>query len=481
MVSTEPPNNPDIPKENNPIWRRIWVPIWTRSPKLIMLLLGAAGAFLLNQFFGAAYSGAVTLLSQRRMTVIIARPNDDHYREDVWKEVIKFAREQHCQRNENLFSCNSSYLNIEHKDDGDDNSQRLVFAKTLMSDFSVVAVLGHQQSSDTESAMPAYCNEATGSMPLIMTDATETDIVKTASDMGCKAVLRLPPTNKTEGEIAAKLVSDLITQTPDLKTDQVGPWIAIFRDQTNPSYSNDLGAELDSAVMGPKVLLSNGVGGTLGGPIVSGEIAPFPVSILFIAGGPNVVLQALRQMYVLKQEHALTWKPSYYTILSDGAFSSDVISKGEGLLSDHTYVISNVDTSNDILKKLQNRTDVYLREPKHAKLNGGEKDNKNREILERSASFAYVYDGILLVMRAIDNLHDSHKAITRRNLANLLSSWKTSGNTGAEIGAEEFISQEKYSFDKDGNSKDNTESVYKYDEVSNDWKFIRDYAADESR
>lgn len=428
-------------------WKEVWRAIMARMTltSLAIFLATTLTVFLLRAFLWSfAGSIYVNWVDQQPVRIAVAMPYTGEAKksaEQIWKAVTQ-AQWDHCHSDpEWKRSCDPGLLSFYRADDGGDTIQARDTAKQLIADKPTIAVIGNLTSTVTEAALPTYC-DAKNSIAIVMPVPTATHIVDDAAEMGCTAVLRLPPTNVEQGRASADLVEKLMeagVTTPPKPTPE--NWVAVFRDQSNPEYSNDLGLDFEYALRTYdreygtqlRVLLDTGIGGDIGGPIVTPEMRAFPVRVLFIAGMTSAVLQTLRQ------EKIIGWSPPI-TVLTDGAFSADLLATGRDVLNDNTYLVFPIDTARIDLRAVVSNLRLNPNEIAYA---------------------SYGYDAAKLLMCAIDQLGKSQEKITRESIRKLIESW----HNGPPI-AGAFIVQNQYEFDKLGNNRNAIVALYRYNTTS---------------
>jgi hypothetical protein len=354
----------------------------------------------------------------------------------------KKAKEYFCNSNGRGNRKLACSVDIDEPDDSGDQAQAKRVANRIMNNSSVVAVIGHLSSSVTEAAINEYCTKYYGfiqrSITIVMPVPTATSLVSQARALGCKAILRLPPTNTQQAEKAANFLARI-------PSDQKGSQfiLGILRDQNNPTYSNNFGTQITSRLDSEMVKAGRryvvafnvAVGGETGGFIVTQEIRLFDLNALFIAGMTDVVLQTLFQAKTLK------WTPKNI-VLTDGALAGKLAKQGEDILNENTYLIFPIalrDKVRDLHVKIGLRPDEI--------------------------SFAgYGFDSMLLILHAIDQLDREGIKLTRRSVEKLISSWATTTNA-LMIQNDFVVSPEGYSFDEWGNNLHPVIGLFQYQKL----------------
>jgi hypothetical protein len=278
-------------------------------------------------------------------------------------------------------------------------------------------------------------------------------IVNDAHDLGCSAVLRLPPANSVEGQQLADVVTRIAELNPMKGSPSGQRTVAIFMDQSNPAYSNDLARDFQYSLRQTslrsgfnwQVMFQQPIGGDANGVIVTDNIAThFHPNTIVIAGMTDAVLQTMTQ------EKLVGWKPPV-TVLTDGAFSEDLLAAGRNLLDDETYLVFPVDVGAAKVQELNVQLKLSPNEISYA---------------------AYGYDAAMLLFLAIDEAANRSGKTSRKAICDEVNRWLD----GSPVGdAEDFkIPDDQYRFDELGNSTVGKIGVYKYSRANGQFGSIGD-------
>ncbi len=409
---------------------------WALGYIFVGVLATLLGKYAVDNY----YRSIVTALGLNRETpkiaVVLPLTGSDAKAAGEMRSAAELAKRDYCRGpNAAQLPCTIEFV---AKDDTGVPEKAARVAKELMSDRGIIAVIGHFSSSTTEMALKEYCQNPEP-VAIVMPVPTATGIVDQAHSLGCKAVLRLVPTNEQQGREAAKLLAVL----PVVES-QIGGngehMIGILRDQSNPVYSNDFGREFLNALRNQlasrgtrySVLFNAPIGGEVNGLLQSTGMGLLRATdAVLIIGMTDLVLQSIRQAKLVG------WMPGNI-VLTDGALSENLITEGKNVLTDHVYLVFPLPAQREPSLK-----DLHL-----------ELHLKSEDI-----SFAaYGYDSAMLLLIAVEALERQHKSLTRDQLASIISGW-TENRTDIRG---HFTLSDGHTFEKSGNTAHPKLGLYRY-------------------
>lgn len=388
------------------------------------------------------YNGLIREEPVNKIAVVLPKTGPDS---KSGKEIIASSELaiKHICENTDPYVCKRNDLNfqiVQFDDQGDPAIAQRIAAK-IAADPQFLAVIGHFSSSVTTAALETYCTVP--DLTIIMPVPTATDITSIAKNKGCRSVLRLPPSNRQQATDIAKLLDHLMRKNG---TSSSNRYVMIFRDQSNPEYSNNLGKELLYAlsrnVDGHRVALDIGVRGDKGGIIVTDSLEAYRDSDLIILGMTESALQSLRQGKIRG------WRPDNI-ILTDGAVSEELQVNGDDVLDDDVYMLF------QSLDLKESHFDFRTRM------------NAFQHPVSETSFAPYGYESTTILASVLEDVsRRTGDKISRRNLADFISK---------AVMGKKYVNRyshrdEVVSFNEIGDSQYLSYTTYKFDSVAKRFK-----------
>jgi hypothetical protein len=166
-------------------------------------------------------------------------------------------------------------------------------AGELLNDRNCILVIGNSNSTVTATTLDVFLTSE-DAPAYILPIATANNLISKARTGGHKAVLRMVPDNAIQAREVQRLIAHLATESP--------PRIAIYGDQENPRYSEDLSRDIASRVRerGGRILIeemlgpSNSIYNSL--HVWQGESPPDVIVYVGVAHHGLLLIDQLREL-----------------------------------------------------------------------------------------------------------------------------------------------------------------------------------------